>query len=405
MKITAKKNLSLEGLRGLAAFSVLCSHILFAFLPYLAHHLTPNNVISRFYDFEEILSLPVFTVFFNGVFGVSVFFVLSGYVITKSFFAIGDVAVLQQYAAKRYPRIVIPVAVSVMFGWVLLSTGAMHNQVAAAIHAAGWPMLQYTQPVEFATALWQAIYGAPILGQSDLNSPLWTIRIEILGSLLVFATYGLFGARSIFVNILVFGTFTLLLNKGSYEALHYFALFAGSLIHYIERFIRGRSWIGAALLILGMMGGAFDYSHMFGFLHDMPLPSLPFPLFNMKAWEAERTLYNSVGAVFLLCGVLACAPAARALSHRIPVYLGRISYSMYLLHWPIICSFSYWSMDVLMLKLGVPYLYSIACTGILSILVVILASELFQRYIDSPAIRLGDMLAEILFRARPAIRL
>lgn len=181
------KNDSLEGLRGLAALGVLLAHILLALFPYLAHYSPRAGDIPQAHWWETYLSLPIFTVFFNGNFAVSIFFVLSGYVLTKKFFETDDIRVLRKGAIKRYPRLVIPAAFSVIFAWSLMSLGWIRTDLVPKLQGAGWPTSQYRTVYTFQEALWNGFVGAPILNDIALNVPLWTIQIELFGSLFLFA--------------------------------------------------------------------------------------------------------------------------------------------------------------------------------------------------------------------------
>ena len=89
---TEGKNLALEGLRGVAALTVVFSHCAFSFYPFLQTG-NPTDLRSRL---EPLILDGGGRVFYNGTFSVGVFFVMSGYVLTRRFMLDGD-----QRSARR----------------------------------------------------------------------------------------------------------------------------------------------------------------------------------------------------------------------------------------------------------------------------------------------------------------
>ena len=124
---------------------------------------------------------PPFTFLYLADAAVSVFFVLSGYVLTQRYYETSEPLVFESAAISRYVRLVLPAAASVIFAWALLSLGLYGNQLAGQLGAAGWVMASYTEPVSFIGAMFRAFIGAPLFGRIDLNGPLWTIQIELIG--------------------------------------------------------------------------------------------------------------------------------------------------------------------------------------------------------------------------------
>lgn len=112
---------ALDGLRGVAAFAVLLSHCAFAFLPYLH---TGNPAQLRYAWEESVFNSP-FYLYYSGGFAVSLFFVLSGFVLARKFLLRGNIDDLRASAQKRYARLGIPVLGSVLLGYLLMSLQAI----------------------------------------------------------------------------------------------------------------------------------------------------------------------------------------------------------------------------------------------------------------------------------------
>src|SRR5690242_11784453 len=92
------KDLTLEALRGLAAMVVVAFHCLQSFAPawtglYPAFDPTHSRAGEIWYGLV------------NGTAAVLFFFVLSGFVLTRRYFATGDAMILARGAVKRWPRL------------------------------------------------------------------------------------------------------------------------------------------------------------------------------------------------------------------------------------------------------------------------------------------------------------
>lgn len=92
----SERFIALEGLRGLAAVGVLLSHALFAVEPGIFKTMYPlaQAAWPEIGWPAQLLTLPPLSMLINGSFAVCVFFVLSGFVLTKSFADTGNASVL-----------------------------------------------------------------------------------------------------------------------------------------------------------------------------------------------------------------------------------------------------------------------------------------------------------------------
>lgn len=385
------KNTSLEGLRGIAAMGVLLAHLLSSLFPYLGIHQVKGIEINQFYSFESILIFPPIMALLNGGFGVSVFFVLSGYVLTRKFFQTDNYNVLQLGAVKRYPRLIFPSAISVLFAWVLLSLGLMNVDKIPVLGGAGWPYGQYSNSVSFFQASYDAFIGAALFGSVSLNNPLWTIQVELLGSLFLFASYALFGKKRILIVFVAYVIFVILIKPGQFFQIYYYAMFAGSLLNLVEAWLRRHKTISIALFVCGWILGGFDYSSYYMLLHTITFPSLPSPLPNLEG--QEKLIFISIGSVLLVAGTLGSNFLERIFNAKFSQFLGKISYSSYLLHWPIICSLGFGLQYVFFVKFGLSHLISSLLTCSITIPVIFFLAAVFTRFVDIQSINIANFLA------------
>jgi peptidoglycan/LPS O-acetylase OafA/YrhL len=388
-----EKNQSLEGLRGLASLSVVLAHFLFVFYPFLSNNMRPypNAVPKTVVD--AWLVYPPFSLSYAADAAVLVFFVLSGYVLTGKFYATNHLEVLESAAVRRYFRLALPALASVLFAWFLLKMGLMGNQMAGILDTAGWPIHYYQEKVSLDYAIFTGLIGAPFFGLTDLNGPLWTLQVELIGSILLFASYALFGRRSLLMTVIWFVFIANVLGGRSPAVLNYLAILFGSLLHPITGWLKRNSGFSTAFVILGLMAVSYDNSPRFAFLKIVPLPNLqPYgPDFNMDT----RIFWHTLGAVLLVAGVIGARWFATILATRVPTYLGRISFAIYLLHMPLIMSLAFWAARVGQ-AIGMGYIARSAFAAAIFFIVLTALAELFTRYVDAPSIQFSSWLAQRL---------
>lgn len=171
---------SAESIRGLAALAVVFSHLGLSFFPYL-HHFDESE--SPRYALEHWIYHSPFAFWYSGTAAVFVFFVLSGFVLTY--------AVMRQPSKiktkiktmliKRYPRLAIPALLSCLLVWALFLIFDIDSHAAN-----GWLQMYVTQDISFKEAFYEGTIGAFLFADSDTNWVLWTMQIELIGSLLLF---------------------------------------------------------------------------------------------------------------------------------------------------------------------------------------------------------------------------
>lgn len=310
---------SLAGLRGLAASIVVVYHAM---------------LIFRVGDADDPHRLPVATaeptllvvhllidVLFNGAAAVVLFFVLSGTVLAMSMDRTGShLRDLPSYFVRRASRL-FPLLVV-----VTLASAAMH--------------LYYFQPQDLpATTSWMGNYFAhepemrEILGNAlgasnSLNSPAWTIRVELIASALFPALYVLAGRRAFVLGTLVLLTVLAFMPPLSYR-FHYFhmfliSFFVGALIPrhgaaIAQRFDR-LPGIARVALCAVLVGTALAFRRLVSpHNHVDPL----------------SVLVMTAAAAFVVAVVLH-GRSGRMLEAPVFVRLGDISYGVYLIHFAVL---------------------------------------------------------------------
>ena len=209
----------LDGLRGVAALIVLFGHIMIALFPAVVTQ-NPNEAHTRFDQLGGFLPIGFI---WNGNFGVCIFFVLSGYVLSA--YAVQTRVSFLADLLRRYLRLALPVVIISTCAWLMLTLGAFSNfQAAVAVTKSGWLSGWYRFEPNFLVMAKEALYGAFASGQNTYNSNLWTMGWELPGSVYVFLCWALFKDRGI--RLVALALFTVM------HITDYFVLFAAGVLLY-----------------------------------------------------------------------------------------------------------------------------------------------------------------------------
>ena len=163
----------LDGVRGWSALSVVLFHVFWEIF---------GALVPGFRN-------PVTGFLFDGQLAVCVFFVLSGEALSAAFFAgKGDAATIR-LAIKRYPRLAIPILASCLIVFALDRCGLVYSsQAAAIVHRGDWMGSWLRAPLTLGSTLRYALYDVFVSADFEhaVNPTLWTMKIELMGSFLVF---------------------------------------------------------------------------------------------------------------------------------------------------------------------------------------------------------------------------
>ena len=324
---------------------------------------------------------------------VFVFFALSGLVLSRGYLLSGSGGHLRAGVFRRWPRLAIPAVAATLLAWGAAHAGLRHSAGAAtAIRDAGvspsW--LDLTAPPRhgLGTALRLAGYdlyfrAAPLLPSELDNVPLWTLRVEFHGSLLVFAFLGVFGGHRRLLALSA-GGMLLLGSLGLVEL----GLFLGGVALSVIRVERPDwklpGWLGVALLVLGLYFGG-SYGGYDGRVTRLPLFDTPF-----RPGEVRVGL----GALLVVAAVSLTPRLARGLAARPLVWLGGVSFGVYLVHMVVLTTAGAWLVAHLAPSRGWPVALAVASAATVSLSV--LGGYLMTLLVDRPAVALARRFARAI---------
>lgn len=322
---------------------------------------------------------------------------MSGYVLTKKYFATGNVVELQKGAAKRYIRLVLPAFVSVMFAWALFQSGAIITHDSWKFGAAGWVPALYVGHFPFLGTLFNGVIGAPLFGNVVLNGPLWTIQIELIGSILLFGMLAAFGRQPLWLCAW-FLFFADIFSSSTPHILYYASFLGGALLNLARGWLQARPKISALFVAVALVCVAFDHVSVFAPMWRIHLPDFQphGPDFN----AAPQLWWNTIGAILIVAGILGSRPVASVFATRIPVFLGKISFSFYVLHFPLLMSVGLLTARFAQ-HCGVRFVVSVAISLVVFLATTVALATLFERFVDRPAIKLANKISEFSFFKGP----
>lgn len=370
-------NKNADGLRGIAAFSVAIAHFISAYLPAMAHKNYPQSFSENTSPnlFFEMITSPIISVFYNGHFAVLLFFVLSGYVLTLPYFAPeANILSLKRRLWGRYLRLNIPIAAAILLSFIVYKMGWYKNIPAAEISGSViWFKNFFAEGLTLKMAASESLYDALVFGKNTFIPPLWTLKIEFIGSIYILIFFIVKPKASLIIPMIMVFAILFLIHKG--DSIYFYAMFLGSLFSLIKLNFRARLLV----FVIGFYLGAFQFECIaYDYLPEMLI------------WE-KKTFYHAIGALFMALAIIK-GFGEQFLQHHLIQFLGKISFSLYLTHFIILSSFSS------IFYLAFPQTQMMITLNLgLYIAICLTVSKIFEVMVDRPAINLSHQFSSWLF--------
>lgn len=342
----------LDSIRGIAALMVVVYH-------YIG------------WRWSDTLEFKLAAFVFNGNDAVSFFFVLSGFVLSFSYIHTDRKVAFGRYLYKRilrlYPAFILNIVLLFCY----------HKRKAPISDTLSAVFVDNAHP-----RLWKEL--GMIFNAHDLYLPGWTLQIEMIYSLLIIPLILIFRRQKHLLWAILIGSY-----------------FIGSVDMriYMTHFILG---IGLAAIYPSLKTQTFKESKLYPWRWPMAL--LIFTLFSFRnlakfvqpinelfhffwkiniRWEH----FSGIAAFLMLVVVIMHKPSQRFLLKPVLLYLGKISYSIYLIHWLlVIFIMDYWDTWAKVLGSGALRFWGML---ILFLAATIALASLMYRYVEAPCIKLS----------------
>ncbi len=370
----------IDGVRGLAALMVVVYHYLLSFYPALFMYDADAQYIHTSRNIEQSIGFSPISVLWNSRFAVTLFFVISGYALSYKYFVTKDREYLSSSAIRRYVRLVVPVFFSVLVSFILIKTGAYSNVFTAdnftksTYYLGSW----WKGDVSFMGVLNESFRTVFFAGATSTYNPvLWTMIIEFFGSMLVFATLALFGNFS--KRYLVYAILIVLIHSNFMPAF-IIGLALCDYYHSEERKKSPKISVFLIFLFALYIGGyqSLQASNAWGIFDFIEVAGSAFPFI--------------IGASCFLFAVINSEWLKRFFSSKPLQFLGRISFSLYLIHLIIIGSLACYLFGYFYTTLHLNYGLSFILMFIVSLCFTFGTSFIMYRYIDNNGIRLSKWI-------------
>ena len=384
---------------------VLFAHLIMMVWPSLV---TAETYPAGTPDWQRALAASPLSALWDGRLAVDIFFVLSGYVLTA---AVAERSTgFPALAAKRYERLLLPVLAATLPALLLQPYGLFFHHDLGFVTGSSWLYKQTI--IGFHPSVLSWLYNGIwvvffVDGETSFNSPLWTMRFEWYGSLLVFSLCCLLSDPRKRIPV-AFLLGVVLANLANYACLHLFCV--GMILHDLARMMRERE-IGAGravnLIGLALIGFGLYLPRLLMVLieaHGAAFSGLLWLRRCLPAWQGDRWM---LAAIFVVAGVILSPGARRLLSCSLCRFLGRISFPLYLFQLPLILSFGCWFMLTLLSRLDMTHaaLLMFAVTASAAFLIAWIMTMVLERPTLVAAARLGAAVEALWLRFRLWLRL
>jgi len=323
------KLVPLEGLRGIAAAVVVLYHLVLAFTP-RGVGVVPVGHGGWDVVLQFILGL------LNGGAAVAVFFVLSGFILSLPFAKDRSVTRVLVAALKRWPRLAVLTTLACLFAWALIHWSGRDYKAAAGVITSGWLASHGNSPLGHHLTWWDAIeeglFSVFTTGSVHFDSPLWTMRIELFGSFAIFlAAPFLFAIRSWPLRLVLIGGVMVCVG-GTYPVTYLSDFLMGTILAMLYAEDRMPIFSDWQAVVVGLVAVyLFSFTFEQKLLIHAPIKAV------LPAGDTSHYVWDA-GAVLMIAVLLGNPALRRVFSKTWAVWLGLLSFPIYLLHGPIMLS-------------------------------------------------------------------
>lgn len=359
-----------ESIRGLACVAVVFSHLSLTFLPFLHNF---ESVDSSGVAWIDWLHHSPFGFLYSGTGAVFVFFVLSGYVLSYAILRKDDIPLkIKAMSLKRYPRLAIPAGISCLVAFAILSIPVDTSNILG-----NWMQKYGVSSPTLLNALYEGFLGSFIFGYINTNWVLWTMQIELIGSFVLFALlYIYYINKKLFIPVAIISPMPFV-TISPVVALGIYAFVFGIFIYLYGKKIP--TIISILLLIAGLyFSGVNSTSNSYAF-------------FTSILGTKTSILLNFAAGICIVYSILMNEKLSKVLDKKPLVKLGALSFSIYLLHIPLIYLIAVPIFN-LILNLSNSYVFSAISSSIILIIITLFFSYFYSKYIDTLSITVANRI-------------
>ncbi len=370
---------------------VLLSHLASTFTPPM-HSGNAANVRG---PIDMIFHNSPYAFMYSGAAAVGMFFVLSGFILSYCILSKSDVVdTVAGMTAKRYFRLLPPALGSCIIAFLIFKYIPVDNSLLT-----DWARNYGIKDPSLFNAIYSGTISSFFSGSSPYNWSLWTMKIEIFGSLMVFFLCGILPRIRIKKTIVIIAMiipFFMNIKKG--DDIYYAAFLSGVLIYLIKIKLSPKAGILILLTPPFLLAGLFFCGYItngafyknFNYLMSIKIDGRSID---------NYTLFNNIAGVIIIFSIIKTDFLSRILSHKFLVRMGALSFSVYVLHQPILyvtCPYIFNFMSAY----GIEYSHAALIASVITVPIVYVLSIPYHNYVDIFSVKISNNIKNIVLVAR-----
>lgn len=362
----------LDSIKLIMCFLVMLAHYCIAYLPngYIGY----GSTYAESEKAAAVLGKLPISLFTNTSLELYVFFGLISMITTIAFYSTeNQQRFLERQFIKRYFRFVIPVAAATLLTYGLNKAGALCFDGVYNISNSSWNLA--VKPVD--VSVWEALYIAFVksflVPNTNILTVLWCLNIIFIGSILTYGFLAIMGNSKGRYMVYIVGAFLFILFPQ-------YAVFLTGIIcgdfyfHNLEH--------------MKMIGIKRELTALAAVLSGIAIGIIP-SCFITPPFTLEYTY--AIGTLLFLFGIMLSEKVQNLLSHKIIVSQTKYSFSLLLVHIPILYGVSYWIFKSTY-ALTMHYSLSFWITFAVCTIISYFAAMVFYYLFEKPSARLADYI-------------
>lgn len=300
-----------DGIKGLLCYFIMLGHYWHIYYGIQGESLLKNSFL------DAINSWRWGNHVFTATFWMYAFLIISGYLI--SFSKVRNLKMLVEKSVKRFLRLYLPILGAGAVIYIIQQTVHFHTNETKAYFINPWFQQYYNESFSIIEILKDSV-RTMFIPSCDFNPPFWAISSIFLSSLMMYACLYIdhIAKRKIHIILLLFLFATIIKDNEIVLA----CLSGFALGYYINLQKKSKTNLLIAMVIIAVLFGI--------------------TFICMRKRIAPKTFDKIMVYTLIYCFVLICFEYSTVLqklfSNRLFLFLGKISFGVYALHWPIICS-------------------------------------------------------------------
>ncbi len=364
----------ITGVKGCCCITVVLLHLLACLFPAAHNGGVKYLPITGMYNYIQLTPINIF---FNGSFAVYIFWTLSAFLLTRSYYNNPNGKMLVRKNVSKFLRISSSVIIVSCVAFLLLKCGMyFHLQAGELIENSFWTNERDYSNFGIYELITELIWKNWFVN-SIMIPPLWTLRFEFVGSIVV--SMLLVTEQGKNKRLLLFLS-VLLLGGGSLVV--YICFFSGMLLAHIYEKENENHW-GILFFGIGVIMGAYPptgipVDGMYHYIYKYIISN-----YNILTNSVSGVIaWYVISAFLILFGIIKSKQLMKMLSNRLFHFLGSISIYIYICHIPVIWSIGAFSFYTLYTNNHSIFLSALICS-VTSMVVTILCAYLLKKINDT----------------------